>query len=368
MAELVSLIPKWRLKKYGQEAFQSNVVSNQHVLDQVSGVAEFGRVIAYADSLPVLTLWGQGTGPSLLVKGSSVAEYRFEETDQTDPAGRYRFIVTGDKIYLQRAASANWASSSLLAHFAPNDVNIADKFYIQASYVILNESLQFYDNHEIVVGSSFCIKPYATNAWALKGKYGSSYKTVAQISAHPTLASNVYLELWDARLFGPLIGMGQDIEDIDLLEADQIALRNAEIDMFNIKTDKVTREDGSSLFNASGTTDSSTVWTQPAGTVLLGVKIRLEEQFVASGMTDLDVTIGDAGDNDGLLLASMNLTSDPLDTEYTTRGVYWDEASGVGFLIKDAATDWIAYATSVGADLDTLTAGAIDFYFTYLEQ
>jgi len=32
------------------------------------------------------------------------------ETDQTDPAGRWRWFLNGDKVYLRRATTANWGS------------------------------------------------------------------------------------------------------------------------------------------------------------------------------------------------------------------------------------------------------------------
>lgn len=39
-------------------------------------------------------------------------ELRFTETDQTDPAGRYRLIVSADIWTLQRAATASWATAT----------------------------------------------------------------------------------------------------------------------------------------------------------------------------------------------------------------------------------------------------------------
>ena len=38
-------------------------------------------------------------------------ELRLTETDQTDPAGRYRLQVTGDVLNIDRAASAAWAAA-----------------------------------------------------------------------------------------------------------------------------------------------------------------------------------------------------------------------------------------------------------------
>ena len=44
----------------------------------------------------------------------STPELRFTETDQTDPAGRYRFDLGGDVFRLQRALTAAWATQTTL--------------------------------------------------------------------------------------------------------------------------------------------------------------------------------------------------------------------------------------------------------------
>lgn len=48
------------------------------------------------------------TGPVTL--RSNAPEQRFEEVDQTDPAGRWRWQINGDVLKLQRATSASWAA------------------------------------------------------------------------------------------------------------------------------------------------------------------------------------------------------------------------------------------------------------------
>ena len=48
------------------------------------------------------------------VEGAETAEYRLTETDQTDPAGRFRFRVTGDALLIQRARRAEWAEAKSL--------------------------------------------------------------------------------------------------------------------------------------------------------------------------------------------------------------------------------------------------------------
>jgi len=138
------------------------------------------------------------------------------------------------------------------------------------------------------------------------------------------------------------------------------------VPVFNIKTKKVVKAHGSDLFDAVGLTDSVVIWQQPANSLLLSAKIVLNTQFAATGMTDLDVTLGDAGDNSGVINATMNLTSDAANTTYSTRGGDWN-AETEAFLYESAAKDWTAYATAVGANLSTTSAGQITFYFSYLQ-
>lgn len=124
----------------------------------------------------------------------------------------------------------------------------------------------------------------------------------------------------------------------------------------------------SDLFDVAGLTDSVTIFTQPAGTTLLGVSMFLEQKFAAVGLTDLDVTIGDAGDPDGILAAAMNLLSDAAGTQYKARGAYWNTAQQGGGYYTPTAKAWLAYATAVGANLNTTSTGVVTFVFVYQED
>ena len=139
----------------------------------------------------------------------------------------------------------------------------------------------------------------------------------------------------------------------------------ATIEGMGIKVVKVTKAYNSDLFNAAGLTDSAVIWQQPANTKLLNAKLVLDVKFVATDMTDLDVTIGDAGDNDGILAGAMNLVSDAANTQYKEEGAYLVSSP---VLPQSAAKDWTAYATAVGANLSTLTAGQVSFYFAYIQR
>ena len=124
---------------------------------------------------------------------------------------------------------------------------------------------------------------------------------------------------------------------------------------------------GSDLFNVAALTKNVLIWTQPANTVLKQAYIALNLRFESSGaMTDLDVTIGDGADNDGILAAAMDLRdpAGPLGATYKTRGAYWNAATAAGYYTA-TAHDWYAYAIAVGANLDTMTKGELYFIFDY---
>lgn len=142
---------------------------------------------------------------------------------------------------------------------------------------------------------------------------------------------------------------------------EEIILTNS---AFYIQIVEIVKDHASDLFDNAGLTDNANIWQQPAHSVLLGAKMRLDTQFAAAGMTDLDVTLGDGGNNSGILNPAMNLTTDAATTEYKDRGAYWNTTGGH---YVASATQWIGYATAVGANLSTTSAGQVTFYFYYLE-
>lgn len=120
--------------------------------------------------------------------------------------------------------------------------------------------------------------------------------------------------------------------------------------------------------NAAGLTDNALIWQQPAGSVLMGIRVKLTEQFAATGLTDIDITLGEnGGDADGWLVQAMNGTSDAVGTQYKTRGALWDTSAEGVFSYQQSATDIYGFVTAVGANLDTLTAGTWTIYFTYMD-
>ena len=74
------------------------------------------RRIHANDAEPVLTLDQDGSGSNLLLE-SSAPELRYAETDQTDPAGRYRWRLDGDFFLMERALTADWATDLDLLQF-----------------------------------------------------------------------------------------------------------------------------------------------------------------------------------------------------------------------------------------------------------
>lgn len=128
---------------------------------------------------------------------------------------------------------------------------------------------------------------------------------------------------------------------------------------------QVVKSFGDDLFNAAATTDNADVWTQPAGSILLVARATLLLAFAAPSLVSVALTLGDAGDPDGLEAAAADLVADPLGTKYQTRGAYFDATAGS--LLQAAAKTWKAYATAVGANFADLTAGSVVFEFVTLE-
>ena len=143
------------------------------------------------------------------------------------------------------------------------------------------------------------------------------------------------------------------------------AFNYSNINITNLRVVKVTKAHDSDLFDVGATSDSATIWTQPANSKLIAVMMRLETNFVATSMSDLRVEMGQAGDQDGLLTTTGNLTSDSEDTEYEDVGAYYDTFLEGIHGKTNATIAWIAYATATGANLSTTSAGTMDFYFLY---
>jgi hypothetical protein len=99
--------------------------------------------------------------------------------------------------------------------------------------------------------------------------------------------------------------------------------------------------------------------------MVLGIKMRLTEQFAGTGLTDMDITVGIGGGSaTAYLNVTGNLTSDALNTVYYTKGASFDSASGI--FHATAATTFTATATATGCNLADLTAGTVTFQISYI--
>jgi len=121
---------------------------------------------------------------------------------------------------------------------------------------------------------------------------------------------------------------------------------------------------GSDLFDAAALTDSANIFEQPAHSELIAAKMINETQF--DTITSISVTLGNAGDNAGILNDTVDLVGDAAGTEYDKRGAYLTAANESTYF-ADAATTWVAYATGVGANLDTVVNGNLRFLFKIKE-
>ena len=111
----MTLIPKRKIQNISQV---KEIIS--HITQNVELTFPQDRILTVNDGNPVLELKQTGSGKGLFVNmdgagvgieiDSAAPEQQFTENDQTDPAGRYRLIVTGDALYIERADSASWAT------------------------------------------------------------------------------------------------------------------------------------------------------------------------------------------------------------------------------------------------------------------
>ena len=115
------------------------------------------------------------------------------------------------------------------------------------------------------------------------------------------------------------------------------------------------------ISNAAATTDNAAVWARPDNTTIVSCVMTLDVKYVAASLTNLSIDIGTVDDANGILVQSMNLTSDAVGTQYRTKGALFVN----GLCYRGAAQDVKAYVTATGANLNTLTAGQIRVTITY---
>jgi hypothetical protein len=194
----------------------------------------------------------------------------------------------------------------------------------------------------------------------------------ASVSGNYTNGSRLYKA--PASPLGQVQGFGNVINDTTSLYTD-LAGESLKViktttvgyqNTYNIQTDIVVLNYNNALFSAAALTNSAAVWTQPANSLFVGFKALPTAAFVASGMTDLDMSVGDVGNNGGVWTETINLTSAPSGTAFVLRGAYWNGGAVGTEIYQGASTKaWNAYVTAVGANLNTLSAGSIVLMFTY---
>lgn len=139
------------------------------------------------------------------------------------------------------------------------------------------------------------------------------------------------------------------------------------VNVANEKIIKISKAHDDNLFDDPGAQKVVNLWTQPANSKLIAVKMRLAVQFDGVSLDDLDVVMGHSGGAANGLLdpASMNLTSQAVGTEYVDVGSFYDTFYEGIHGRTTAAIVWRAKATSGGANLDATTVGQLDFYIVY---
>ena len=206
----------------------------------------------------------------------------------------------------------------------------------------------------------------ATITAAGKARFGDATAPTVSLEAASGLtvaAGNLTVAAGIIRPVGGILTYGLELN----CNANEPALAGA-YRMATYKSAIVYHTHTASEFDAAGLTDSATIFTLPANAQLLNITIILDTRFVAVGLTDLDITIGTAGDNSGVLNPpAMNLVTDALNSRYcTVGGFYGAFTEGVSCATRTAIA-FIAYVTAVGANLNTTSAGVLRYCVEYLD-
>jgi hypothetical protein len=162
-------------------------------------------------------------GAGLRVEGST-PDIRFVDWDMIDPAGRYRINVIGDAIHLQRALTANWATTTDIWNYS----GVTDLLTVPKTVQIVNTNpiLEFRETDIALPGGAFrwqasagLFRLYANTAAA-----GDFSTNVGVIVANST-AINFGVPINQPTTFsaGPAIVMTNNTPQIQWMEGDQTA-------------------------------------------------------------------------------------------------------------------------------------------------
>lgn len=108
---------------------------------------------------------------------------------------------------------------------------------------------------------------------------------------------------------------------------------------------------GFAAFKTSGLTKQATLYTLPAGSVLMGVKMKHSASFRGSGITSYTVSVGIAADGDKYASA--------FDVWQSPGAYVYQLTNTLGGESHDAGTVLVASATA-NANLSNATAGNLD--------
>lgn len=128
------------------------------------------------------------------ITGSS-PRMRFNENDQTDPAGRYQIIASGDVFALQRATAAAWASVESIIDYAGQLDRM--RVYKQLEFTEPSNQLRAapgvvnFDMDHLSTGANNCVHRFGrstntTGTYASQWYVGNNTTTAAMILNHKT--------------------------------------------------------------------------------------------------------------------------------------------------------------------------------------
>lgn len=125
----------------------------------------------------------------------------------------------------------------------------------------------------------------------------------------------------------------------------------------DIRTIKVSK--AYSDFSAAATTNNIRLFELPGGCIILASKLKHRQAFTGGAVSACTISVGPAGGTATKYQAARDVFA-----AVSANGAFISSSSGQEGEHGTTAVGINAYATSTTANLDALTAGIVDFYFT----
>ena len=185
---MIRSVPRFQPTELAAEALFTQRQAAATSADRLPSVIEIGGSVQVLKDLDI-----RGTLPELYLT----------ETDQADPAGRYRLQVTGDVLKIQRAATANWATATDLISLKSTQMAFdlssgTIEFWLQGlGGITLFHALSTYASFGIVPADAaltrLTVKPNTDGTFSAVTVNPSAIRVVAATISHSQASPVSYL-------------------------------------------------------------------------------------------------------------------------------------------------------------------------------